>query len=92
MDQYWILMVEEESKYKWSKFVRLRSEMASIIIERLLCMRQLNKKVRFIRCDNAGENTIIEEKLTYENIKNVKIDKMTYICKRNQKFEKPYFR
>ena len=60
----WILIVDECTKMKWSFFCNKRSCIGEIISNfvkelSLTC----NKEVRFIRCDNAGENDLIEVKL-----------------------------
>lgn len=72
--KYWIMVVDQATRMKWSRFVKVKSEMAPIIIEILRIIQQDGNTVRFIRCDNAGENKIIKDELVKQEIKNIEME------------------
>ena len=60
---FWILVVDQATKYKWSRFVKFKDEMATTINNIIKMIEKKGNKVRYVRCDNAGENTTIEEEI-----------------------------
>lgn len=47
--KYWRLVVDEATRFKWSKFVTFKNEMALMIVNRIKEMNQLNMKVSYVR-------------------------------------------
>ena len=68
---YWLLAVDESTKFCWSRFIKkksdLKTEMVKILddIETICAIKQLEiQTVSFLRCDNAGENKSLQKELT----------------------------
>ena len=67
---YWLLAVDEYTKFCWSRFIKkksdLKTEMIQIIddIETICIIKQLQIKTVFLRCDNAGENKSLQKELS----------------------------
>ena len=59
--QYWVMLVDEATKYKKSFFLKKKNELVEPII---VCIKALKARheiqVKIIRCDNAGENKFLE--------------------------------
>ena len=53
---YWILVVDQFSGKSWSFFVKKKSFLSKVIDELLVKLLGANYKIKFLRCDNAGEN------------------------------------
>jgi len=53
---YWILFVDQYTGKAWSYFVNKKSLLASIADALLTTLKSAGYVVRFLRCDNAGEN------------------------------------
>ena len=58
---YWVLIVDQATKFKWSFFVKFKDEMAETISEMIKKIIASGKEVIFVRCDKAGENKMIEK-------------------------------
>ena len=65
--KYWLLVLDEFTKMKWSFFLKAKSELPEKMI---LFLTKLQAKtgnpvkdvtVRYIRCDGAGENKALQE-------------------------------
>jgi len=54
--EYWILVVDDYSRKKWSYFSRTKSKIATVIEPLIDALNGMGNKVKFLRCDNAGEN------------------------------------
>ena len=65
---HWVLMVEDYSKYKWSLFLKKKSDLPESV-HKLFQHIQNNHDIKFktIRCDNAGENNKLKEILEKDN-------------------------
>ena len=72
---YWLLAVDECTKFCWSRFIKqksdLKTEMIQIIddIETICIIKQLQIKTVFLRCDNAGENKSFQKEITNDKPK-----------------------
>ena len=67
--QYWVIIVDETSRMKWSHFIKKKSEMGNVIacfLKHIIV--QENKKPKWIRNDNAGENQSIKQFCLKKNI------------------------
>ena len=73
-ERYWVLIVDEATCFKWSYFLKYKNEMAETVVSHLLKMKNNRKVVKFLRCDNAGENTKIEEEIIHEKVEGVKME------------------
>ena len=62
--KFWLLIFDEARDNCWSYFLKYKSETSKEIIEFVKELKaRENKEVKYIRCDNAGENWKVEEKL-----------------------------
>ena len=60
--KFWVLIVDDFTKMKWSLFLKNKSKLTDNIIPFLKTMHEEVKViVQPIHCDNAGENKILEE-------------------------------
>ena len=56
-NRYWIKIVDDYSRYSWSRFVKKKSELPDKVISVMKTILALGYKIKKIRMDNAGENT-----------------------------------
>ena len=54
--KFWLLVVDEATNFKWSKFLKTKDETSQVMITLLQELKDQGVKVKYIRCDNAGEN------------------------------------
>ena len=67
--KYWLLIEDEATSMKWSYFLKANSEVAEKMINFIKAMQAKNKDmVKFVRCDNAGENKTSEERCKQEDL------------------------
>ncbi len=75
--RYWILFVDEFTKYKWSNCVEKKEEFDTISISRLRVRLYQNIKPKYIILDNSGEKSKLKNalinNLNYPYIKNISI-------------------
>ena len=57
----WCLIVDEYTGFKTTIFTQTKSGMVKPVCEQLSRWKQQGKKVKIIRCDNAGENMKLEK-------------------------------
>jgi hypothetical protein len=56
-NRYWLLIMDEYTNFLWSYFMKTKDEQVSIIIKHNKMLQNEPKvKVKYIRCDNSGEN------------------------------------
>ena len=59
--QHWVMLVDEATKYKKSFFLNKKNEQVEPIIDWIKALKARHKiQVKIIRCDNAGENKVLE--------------------------------
>ena len=59
--QHWVMLVDEAAKYKKSFFLKKKNEQVEPIIDWIKALKARHKiPVKIIRCDNAGENKVLE--------------------------------
>jgi len=58
----WRIMVDERTNMKFTKFFTTKNGMIEPTLAQLERWRQAGIKVKYIRCDNAGENKKLEER------------------------------
>jgi hypothetical protein len=60
--KFWLLAVDEATHMKWSFFLKSKDQTTATMIPFLKELKaKYFKSVKFIRCDNAGENRILEK-------------------------------
>ena len=65
----WLLVVDELSGYCWSYFLKSKDETVNVVVPLLKDLRErLNLKIRFIRCDNSGENKSLRDRCFREGL------------------------
>ena len=60
--QHWVMLVDEaKTKYKKSFFLKKKNEQVEPIIDLIKALKARHEiQVKIIRCDNAGENKVLE--------------------------------
>src|SRR5687767_10992465 len=59
--KYWRIMVDEATGLKSTKFVPTKDAMVEPTLKELQRLKHDNKNIKFIRCDNGGENEKLEK-------------------------------
>ena len=59
--RYWLLMVDEATRYKISRFIKTKDDLAKTVSTVLRTLNSNNKTVKYVRSDNAGENSKVEK-------------------------------
>ena len=54
--KFMVMIVDDYSRMKWSRFIKSKSELTSVVIPLLKELKSIGKPVSYIRLDNAGEN------------------------------------
>lgn len=73
-DQYWLLVVDQASGFKWTRFLKSKDELADEMINLIREIKGDGKNPKYIRLDNAGENLNLSEKLVKNDIYNIDIE------------------
>ena len=71
--RFWLLVVDEATDMKWSYFLRNKSQQVPLLHGFIKNLKEMNKPVKFIRCDNAGENYSTQQ-LCDDNSLNIKFE------------------
>ena len=71
--KFWLLVVDEASNMKWSFFLRSKAAQVPVMMGFIKGLREQNKLVKFIRCDNAGENLSLKKKIDEDGF-NIKFE------------------
>ena len=67
--KFWVLVEDQASCMKWSFFVRNKDEQVEPIIDLIKEIHTTTERVvSFIRCDNAGENKLLEKQCRKEGL------------------------
>jgi hypothetical protein len=53
--------VDERSNYCWSHFLKQGSDVARLMVNFVMNLAATGKAVKYIRCDNANENTSFQQ-------------------------------
>jgi hypothetical protein len=59
--KFWLLIVDEKSNYCWTHFLTQKSDVARLTVSFVKNLAATGKVVKYIRCNNAGENTSFEQ-------------------------------
>ncbi len=55
-----IMIVDDATRYKWSFFVKSKGELGKTV-QRFICGNAPRNNIKYLRCDNAGENQALRE-------------------------------
>jgi hypothetical protein len=58
----WLIKVDEKTKLKFSSFHSSKKGMVEPTCEQFFKWMTANKLVKYVRCDNAGENKLLEQR------------------------------
>ena len=61
--KFWLLVVDEATDMCWSMFLKKKSDLTENMVLLINTLTAQGKKVKFIRCDNAGENLTLKSVL-----------------------------
>ena len=59
---FWLLVVDEATKFCWSAFLSRKTELPDEMMKIVQVLQAKGTPVRNIRCDNASEHTIFQQK------------------------------
>ncbi len=59
--KFWVLVENRATKMKWSFFVNKKDEQVNPIVNLIKAIQSDGKKVKHIRCDNAGGNKLLQQ-------------------------------
>ena len=71
--KYWLLLVDEATSMKWSFFLKSKDAQVPLLTGFIKTLQNQEKKVKYIRCDNAGENRSLQHALENEGM-NIKFE------------------
>ena len=57
----WLLVVDEATKFKWSYYLRKKSDQVEVLTGLSKKLKNKGKTVKMIRCNNAGESKALEK-------------------------------
>jgi hypothetical protein len=60
--KFWLVIVDDATNFTWSIFLKQKNHTAERVMELLLKLFGSGCNVKYIRCDNAGENKDLENK------------------------------
>jgi len=66
--KYWLLVVDHATDHLWSYFLKKKSDVPETIQKLVSKLVAQNYKVKYLRCDNAGENKMTDELLKKKGI------------------------
>ena len=67
--KFWLLVVDEATDMCWSRFLKKKSDLPDVMMKLVKEINNMEgKKVKYLRCDNAGENISFEEKCKKEGL------------------------
>ena len=76
--RFWILFVDEYSRFKWSDFVERKSDFISTAVSRLRELIYMKLNPKYLRIDNSGENIKLKSYLinniNCHSIRNINIE------------------
>ena len=56
-NQYWVMAVDDYTRKRWSYFIKKKSDIGTVIEALLSSLAGAGHKTKYVRCDDAGENT-----------------------------------
>ena len=67
--RFWVLTVDEHTNMMWSHFVRNKSDLKEVVTGLIKELKNERISVSYIRCDNSGENSSMENECINLNLK-----------------------
>jgi len=64
--RFWLLVVDEATSMKWSFFLKTKSQQVTVLQSFLKTLKEIDHPVKYIRCDNAGENYSLKKQLDHQ--------------------------
>ncbi|MFM8622083.1 MAG: reverse transcriptase domain-containing protein, partial [Holophagaceae bacterium] len=64
--RFWLLVVDEATDMKWSFFLQSKSQQVPVLQSHIKILKEIGHPVKYIRCDNAGENESLKKQLEQE--------------------------
>jgi hypothetical protein len=64
--KYWLIILDDATDMIWVFFLKQMYELAQSIIDFVKVLKNDNKLVKYIWCDNSGENMLLGRKITNE--------------------------
>ena len=71
--KFWLLIIDDATRMCWSTFLKQKSDTCERVIRFIKNLRAQNYPVKYIRCDNAGENQTLQQQCDRE-ILNVRFE------------------
>jgi hypothetical protein len=90
--KYWLLIQDEFTGYIWSIFLKTKSDLPEIMLTWLLQFQKDNSlTVKYIRCDNSGENIRLQSLLHEDKALTVRFELTApYTPEQNGMVERKY--
>ncbi len=64
--RFWLIVVDEATYMKWSCFLGTKKQQVPLLLGLIKKLKEMGQRVRYIRCDNAGENITLQKELNNE--------------------------
>ena len=71
---YWDLVVDEATGMKFSGFIKKKSDFGPYLVETIRKITNKYHPVKYIRCDRAGENEMVEKYIISQDLKNIQME------------------
>ena len=71
-NRYWMMIVDDFSQIKSSKFIKYKSDLKKELCDHIELLNKNNKKVKYVRMDNEGEN--IHDTIRALQMLNIKVE------------------
>ena len=71
---YWLIVIDQFSKYKWDRYLKEKSELGDAVINIIKSIQANDKIVKYLRCDNAGENKVVPDLIQQHHINNITME------------------
>ena len=59
--RYWLLIMDDKTGFLWTYFLHKKSDTSEVMINLITHLDKQGVKVKYIRCDNAGEHLSFQE-------------------------------
>jgi transposase InsO family protein len=91
-NKFWLMLQDEFTGYIWSHFLKHKSDLPPIVIQWIQQIHKTTKvQIKTIRCDNAGENKSLQQKIQADKTLNIKFEfTAPYTPEMNGKIERKF--
>ena len=67
--KFWCLIVDDFTGYCWNYFLKQKSDQVDLIVALIKDLKaKYNRQIKYICCDNAGENTSLDKRCSEEGL------------------------